>query len=79
MPSANDIRRRIAEAAAADSGKGVDYYLDLIGEVEPSMPLSRLHEASWRLSSYHGDGRDGAAIERAVAKVHRTFPFMDGS
>jgi hypothetical protein len=75
LPTAECIRRQIAESAAALGGEPVDHYLAVLGAVEPIWPSAR-GESPWRLSGYIGAYQDGVAIERATAIVRRDCPLL---
>ena len=77
MPTADDMRQRIAAIAATLANRDVAHFLDLLGPIEiAGLPISE-NEAAWRLTSYHGSHSDNDAIERAVAQVQRSHPFID--
>jgi len=75
LPDAENIRRQIADTAAALRGVPSDRYLDLLGSVEPTWPPTGEH-SPWRLSGYLGGGEDAVAIERAIAVVLQRNPLM---
>jgi hypothetical protein len=75
-PLAEAIRRRIAQVASNLSGHAADYFLDLIGPVEPVTHGAMDGEGSWRLASYFGTQQDAVTIEHAITIVHREHPLM---
>jgi hypothetical protein len=75
LPSAESIRRQIADTAASLGGEPSDRYLAMLGSVEPTWPPTA-SETPWRLTSYLAAYEDGLAIERAVGVVQRRNPFM---
>jgi len=75
QPDAACLRRQIADVAAAQGGGSADYYLDLLGKVEPTCPPTE-EDCSWRLGSYLGAYEDSRVIEDAVAVVQRRSPLM---
>lgn len=76
LPQADAIRHAIAERAAEGSAGDADYFLGLIGPVEPTLGFSDCLEAGWRLVYYQGTREEHDAIERAVGQVRRQTPLM---
>jgi hypothetical protein len=75
LPHAASIRSRIAQAASELSASSSEHFLSLLGLVEP-VEIGSDGAATWRLAGYYGNAFDNAAIERAVASIHRTYPHM---
>jgi len=75
LPSAESIRRQIADTAATLRGQPAERYLELLGDVEPTWPPTA-GNSPWRLSGYLGAYEDGMVIERAVTVVQRRTPLM---
>jgi hypothetical protein len=68
-PTAETIRRQIAEIAAQEAHRSVEHFLDLIGPVEI---IGAGHgTGGWRLSHYVGAAEEHEAIQRAVGEVQR--------
>ena len=76
LPRPAVIRRSIAEKAAESRLGSPEYFLQLIGPVEPAFVGGEGREASWRLAHYQGSPDEHAAIERAVGLVQRLTPLM---
>lgn len=76
LPSAEAIRRSVAEKAAEAASGRVDHFLALLGPVEPAFSAANGTETSWRLAHYQGSRDEHEIIERAVSVVQRLTPLM---
>jgi len=68
-PTAETIRRQIAEIAAQEVHRPLDTLLKLLGPVE--IIGSGDGANGWRLSHYVGSAEEHEAIQRAVGEVQR--------
>jgi hypothetical protein len=68
-PTAEAIRRQIAEIAAQQVHRPLDALLELLGPVE--IIGSGNGAGGWRLLHYVGSAEEHEAIQRAVAEVQR--------
>lgn len=75
LPTAADIWAAIVRRAREIAPPGSDRFPSLVGPVVAAVAVGAA-DCSWRLEHCHGSLDELRAIERAVAEIRRTTPFM---